>query len=217
MPTESDTEDSTRGALIRAATHLFGVNGYDGTSIRAIAARAGTNVASIAYHFGGKEALRMACGTAMASSVVSAIQPPPHLAATTPEEAEQALEQILRHFVRFVTLDPASADGVRFLLREISEHGPVVEAVFDRFVGPLHEEFCNIWSAATGMPASSEETRLAVFSMIGQALYFRLGQFVVCRRMGWETYDEANVDRITGVLLDNLHATLAAKREAQNG
>ena len=39
----------------------FADKGYAATSVREIAALAGTNVASISYHFGGKEGLRAAC------------------------------------------------------------------------------------------------------------------------------------------------------------
>ena len=51
----------TRADLIAAGLHLFGRDGFAATSTRALAAQAGTNVASIAYHFGGKEGLRLAC------------------------------------------------------------------------------------------------------------------------------------------------------------
>ena len=53
--------EQTRQALIRAALKLFGAKGFDGTSTREIAAAARANIGSIAYHFGGKEGLRLAC------------------------------------------------------------------------------------------------------------------------------------------------------------
>ena len=40
-----------------AATRLFAERGFAGTSVRAICEAAGTNVNSISYHFGGKQAL----------------------------------------------------------------------------------------------------------------------------------------------------------------
>ena len=50
--------DATRLALIRAALDLFGAKGFEAASTRDVAAAAGANLASIAYHFGGKEGLR---------------------------------------------------------------------------------------------------------------------------------------------------------------
>ncbi|TIW81409.1 MAG: TetR family transcriptional regulator, partial [Mesorhizobium sp.] len=60
----------TRAALVRAALKLFGRQGFDGTSTREIAAEAGANIGSIAYHFGGKEGLRAAA----ADFIVETIQ-----------------------------------------------------------------------------------------------------------------------------------------------
>lgn len=47
----------TRQAVLDAASHLFHMYGYSGTSVRAIASEAGVNVALISYYFGGKKAL----------------------------------------------------------------------------------------------------------------------------------------------------------------
>ena len=48
-------------AIVEAAMRGFAEKGFAATSTREIAALAGTNVASISYHFGGKEGLRAAC------------------------------------------------------------------------------------------------------------------------------------------------------------
>ncbi len=56
----------TRERIMKAAERLFADRGYDGTSIRAIVAKARVNQAAINYHFDGKdglyrEVLRAAC------------------------------------------------------------------------------------------------------------------------------------------------------------
>ena len=66
---ESSDTTGTRAALIAAGLHAFGRDGFDGASTRAIARHAGTNVASIAYHFGSKAGLRMACAETVASRI----------------------------------------------------------------------------------------------------------------------------------------------------
>ena len=47
----------TRDRILKAAERLFAERGYEGTSIRAIVARARVNQAAINYHFEGKEGL----------------------------------------------------------------------------------------------------------------------------------------------------------------
>ncbi|BAJ28119.1 MULTISPECIES: TetR/AcrR family transcriptional regulator [Kitasatospora] len=46
--------DLSRERIVAAATELFAEHGYDGTTTRTIAAAAGLNVATVAYHVGGK-------------------------------------------------------------------------------------------------------------------------------------------------------------------
>ncbi len=47
----------TRERIMKAAERLFAERGYDGTSVRAIVAKARVNQAAINYHFGGKDGL----------------------------------------------------------------------------------------------------------------------------------------------------------------
>lgn len=51
------TDPDIRRKIIEAATYLFGVEGYAATSTRAIAQRAGVNIASLNYYFKSKKGL----------------------------------------------------------------------------------------------------------------------------------------------------------------
>jgi len=48
---------STKELLLDSAERLFALHGIDGTSLRAITHEAGTNLASVNYHFGSKQGL----------------------------------------------------------------------------------------------------------------------------------------------------------------
>ncbi|MFN7250632.1 MAG: forespore capture DNA-binding protein RefZ [Anaerobacillus sp.] len=49
--------ENTKRKVMEAAVYLFNVKGFSGTSIRAIADKAGVNVALISYYFGNKQGL----------------------------------------------------------------------------------------------------------------------------------------------------------------
>ncbi|MEZ5066276.1 MAG: TetR/AcrR family transcriptional regulator [bacterium] len=49
--------DDTKTRILDAAERLFADSGIDATSLRAITAEAGANLAAVNYHFGSKEAL----------------------------------------------------------------------------------------------------------------------------------------------------------------
>jgi AcrR family transcriptional regulator len=52
-----EEEEGTRDRILRTAERLFAEHGFNGVSMRELAAQAGVNIASIAYHFENKEGL----------------------------------------------------------------------------------------------------------------------------------------------------------------
>ncbi|TRW96606.1 DUF1956 domain-containing protein [Paracoccus sp. M683] len=203
----------TKADLIAAGLHLFGRDGFAATSTRALAGRAGTNVASIAYHFGGKDGLRLACGAEVQRRVgkVAGLPGPDAVdPGMPPEQARQRLEAMLRAMVQFLTQVPEAADIVGFIMREFAEDGPVLDQIYGHFFLPKHRELCQLVAIATGRDADSQDTRLLVFSMLGQAVYFRIGQSLICRRMGWQSYGPDEARAIADRLVANLHAVLEA-------
>lgn len=50
-------DNDSQGALIAVATQLFAAKGFNGVSVRELAAAAGVNLSMISYYFGGKEGL----------------------------------------------------------------------------------------------------------------------------------------------------------------
>lgn len=204
----------TRGALIAAALHLFGEKGFDAASTREIAARAGANIAAIAYHFGSKEGLRLACVDAISDQLDEILPrtglPRPAGAA----EARAMLERILRAVLAFMIAPGPSQEIAAFLLREIATGGPMVDPIHDRIVGPRHRAVCALWGAATGRDPESESVRLAVFAMMGQVIYFRIGQPMILRRLDWDEVGPARAERIATLLVGNLHAALSASERS---
>src|SRR5215510_2795469 len=53
----NDDEDGTRERILRTAERLFAERGFNGVSMRELAAAAQVNIASIGYHFDSKEGL----------------------------------------------------------------------------------------------------------------------------------------------------------------
>lgn len=214
----SSPADMTKAALVRAALKLFGRQGYDGTSTREIAAAAKANIGSIAYHFGGKEGLR----AAVADHVVETIQSiagqalgglsGPDPATLTAETAREQLKAALQGMVTFIVARPEAGEIVQFMLRELAEPTPTLDRIYAGLFEPTHRRLCLIWERATGEPAESEATRLSIFSLIGQAVYFRIGREPVMRRMGWTQIGEDEAARIFATLGGNLDAMLAMHR-----
>jgi AcrR family transcriptional regulator len=202
----------TRDSLIEAAIHLFGHRGFAQTSIRDIAARAGANVASIAYHFGGKAGLHEASARAVAERIGAALGPLDATIALSPDAAAAALEETLRRFVRFMVSARAASDIVPFMLRELTDPGGVADLIYDELLEPRHRALCALWGRATGRDPESEEVRLAIFAMLGQVIYFRIGRPYVLRRLNWSSIGPTEAARIADLLAANLHSMIERHR-----
>lgn len=228
MNTSSDTSgrpgsaEQTRLALIRAGLRLFGQKGFEATSTREIASAARANIGSIAYHFGGKEGLRTACAEhivktvgGLAATALHGIGPD-DIATATPQEAEALLTRALETMIGFIVARPEAGEIVQFVLRELSRPTNALDIIYDGFFLPVHRTLCGIWAAATGEPAESDRTKLTVFTLVGQVIYFRIGREAVKRRMGWADIGRSEADAVIEIVRANVGTILAARREERS-
>jgi AcrR family transcriptional regulator len=206
--------EQTRQALVRAGLKLFGEKGFDGTSTRELAAAANANIGSIAYHFGSKEGLRSACADfivetmkGMASQALASAGEPANA-----DAARQQLLAALERLVAFMVASPEAGIIVQFILRELSHPTAALDIIYEGVFEPTHRRLCRIWAAATGDEAESERAKIAVFTMIGQIVYFRIGRAAVLRRMGWNDIGTPEASAIAAVAGDNLAAILASRK-----
>ena len=208
--------DQTRLALIRAALTQFGRVGYDGATTRDIAAEAKANIGSIAYHFGGKEGLHEACARHIVETMQELARPVltalPDAGSLQPDQAEALLRLALERMAGFVIGQPEAGAIVSFILRELDRPTAALDTVYTGVFEPVHRRFCEVWAAATGEDAESDATKIRVFTLIGQVVYFRIGREAVRRRMGWDRVGEAETAQVVEAAQANLAAILAASR-----
>jgi len=210
--------EATRLALIRAALDLFGAIGFEAASTRAIATAAGANVASIAYHFGGKEGLRGACADHVVQTIRGFLGPllmAAGSATSSQTGAAALLRQVIEAFVGFMVVRPEAQSIARFVVREMFEPTEAFERIYAEAFAPMHERLCAVWAAATGAPADAPATRLATLAMLGQVLYFRVARRIALRRLGWSDIGPKEGEAIRTTLVAHLDAALdAARRRA---
>jgi len=178
----------TRQKLIAAAIRSFGQKGFDGASIRDIAEAAQVNIAGIAYHFGGKEQLYRACLQHITETIRSGLGETAAAASAesmSPSQARHALKDRLLAMAEFILATPNVAGFVRIVVREQMDPSPAFSILYAEFMEPMHRRLCALWSRITGDEAESEATKLAVFSLLGQILIFRIARAGALKRMGW--------------------------------
>ena len=207
--------EQTRTALINSGLRLFGEKGFEATSTRDIAADSEANIASIAYHFSGKEGLRLACAEAIVAKF-RGIAPPSLLAADPGDDDKKAalvIETAIIAMIRFFTVQPEARHIAAFVVREMINPGAVIDLIYAEMMYPLHCALCRAWGVATHRDPDSPATRLAVFTIIGQVIYFRLGMPMVTRRMGWKAVGPKEADQIIATIIGNLRTLIAAAKD----
>ena len=207
--------EETRAALVRSALELFGRQGFEGTSTREIAALAHANIGSIAYHFGGKQGLRAACANYIVETiggVAGAAMAEAEGEARGPEAAKARLNAVLEAMVGFIVARPEAGELVQFVLRELSQPSEALDIIYQGVFEPVHERLCRIWAEASGEDAESERTRITIFTLIGQVVYFRIARAAEMRRMGWSGLGPAEAADIISVVGSNVEAILAARK-----
>jgi len=122
----------TRERILAGALEVFAERGFDGATTRDIAARAGTNLGLIQYHFGGKERLWREAIDRVFGALEAALR------AVVPEELErpEQLAEIIRVCVRFVAANPHL---VRLMNDECKREGGRMRWLVDRHGRPLYD------------------------------------------------------------------------------
>lgn len=204
----------TRDRLITAGIDAFGRKGFDGTSIREIASAAGINLAGIAYHFGGKDQLYRACLTHIVSTIAGGVQrrigAAPQELPSSQDGAREAMKQLLQAMAEVIIATPKLTSFARVIVREQMDPSPAFPILYDTFMAPMHARLCRLWGVATGRDPDSEDVKLAVFSLVGGILVFRITRAGVLKRMGWKDIGARELKAISHRISENIDCLTGA-------
>src|SRR5689334_18975262 len=124
---------ATRERLIEVAAALFPERGRDGVSVRDVCAAAGANVASVAYHFGGKEGLYLAVLRAGLEQMVAGVKG--RLAHDEPDPARRLVRHV-RAFAEVMLAPDAPAWATRLILVELARPTRALTRLIEEFMRP---------------------------------------------------------------------------------
>ena len=166
-----ETEE-TRERILSTAQKLFSEKGFEGTSVRDITTEAGCNVASVNYHFGGKENLYLETFRSML--VVLRDQRLAVIGELMARDPAPTLEEFLESFAEGF-IDPLvdESRGRMFTIlvsREMFNPRLPHNVFVDEFIQPLLERAIAAL-AEVGPPLDPAAARFCIMSMVGQLLH----------------------------------------------
>lgn len=130
------SSELVRTRLLDAAMTEFAAHGFEGSSTRAIARRAGAHQPQINYHFESKEALWRAVMDRMMDEIDA------HLA-NEESEPRAFVESLIRGLVRFAAARP---ELNRMMIHEASAPGDRLTWLIETHIRPRYEGFLAGWT-----------------------------------------------------------------------
>ncbi|MBO2439699.1 TetR/AcrR family transcriptional regulator [Actinomadura nitritigenes] len=143
------TSDSGREHILDVATRLFAEHGYDGTSTRSIAEAAGLNIATVAYHTGGKRDLYLAVMERAHQAERAALEGA--LAGLTPDAA--GILALVDRYIDFCAAHPEIT--ALWMHRWLSDASDIAD-IESRYVKPLMDAVVRAVGDAVGEDADVE-------------------------------------------------------------
>ncbi len=155
---------STPDSLLDAAEALFSAEGYDAIGIREIAERAGANIASIRYHFGGKrelyvETVRRTMRRKSTQIAWQVLEGTP----TSRRDAGVRLARFIRAFLDGMVIDAGSTACAQLMMREASAPSEAFDTVVSDFIAPHLNALGNTIAAIDPERSPAELERLSHF------------------------------------------------------
>jgi len=165
---EPASPDPTRAKLLDAATEVFGERGYYAATVREISQRAGTNIASVNYHFRDKlglytEVLRLAVGSVgLAARAELERDLPP----------EQTIRAAVKAFLSRLYGKDRPAVPFRLMRHELTQPTPAMSQVVNEVMRPNYNRLRAAIGSILGLPPDHETTRLCAHSIMGQVMFY---------------------------------------------
>ncbi|HOZ48269.1 MAG TPA: CerR family C-terminal domain-containing protein [Candidatus Hydrogenedentes bacterium] len=200
----------TKLALITAAGELFAEHGLEGTSVRAIAEKAGTNVAAINYHFGSKENLH---AEVMRYVMLDAdLRRPSTLLQdeerfNTPEGIAQVIAELIHgRFETYFSQDQPSWYS-RLIVRAFLDRTPSLNVVVQQVFRPDQEAVMHILRRANPT-LSEEEACFWAFSLNAEIAFFEFCKTPILLLLEKESYDQSFLKAAAGHVARMITAAL---------
>lgn len=196
-----------RRALIEAAIELFGHEGFAAVSTRMLSERAGTNIASIKYYFGGKDELYRAA----IDHVVAELRPRVELAMAAFEQGQELaggdpvlqarlIKRLIANLMELFLGSEEVPVFMPFVLREFFTPGPHFDTFYAALPRALHELFTRAVAMVRGIDPADEATVLQAHALIGQIMIFHVGRPILFRRLQWETFTPTRIQAIVATV-----------------
>ncbi len=189
-------DPSTRDRILDAAGDIFGRQGYKAATVREICRAAGVNVASVNYHFGGKENLYREVARDLISRTFE------RFPVAGGDPGAPAGDRLFT-FVRAVLsrlLSPGGLTGYpgrgQLVARELADPSPVLDSLVEDFIRPTALVLSGIVAELLGPAATERDVKKCQVSVIGQCFHYALARPLLTRLFAFNPSDPEIIEEL---------------------
>ncbi|MGP3790567.1 TetR/AcrR family transcriptional regulator [Pseudomonas sp. B392_1p] len=165
--------EATRARILEAAGELFACAGFAETTSKAIATRAGADLASINYHFGGRDGLYQAVLVEAHRRLVD-VATLQRIAQGSPS-ARDRLRRLIEHLVQSIS-DDAGDWRLTVLAAEILAPSSHIQVLFQSEVPQKLSLVLAMFEEITGIPAQDPALLRCLLSVAAPCLVLLIGR-----------------------------------------
>jgi len=203
----ADKKATTKERLIQAGIEAFAANGFEGTTTRLIAHKAGCNLAAIPYYFGSKEGLYLAVFerfTDLHSQYLNHNFEAVHAflkeSDRDPEAALGYLKQLIGAMVEFSCSHPPNALHHQLIIREQLNPSRASDILYKKVIRRELDLVSRLIAAITG-ENDHRTTTLKAFILLGQVMAFHHGRQTIMRHLGLQGYSTPEIEEIRQLII----------------
>lgn len=183
-------DENSKQRILLAATKLFALNGYEGTSIRKICQEANANICLISYYWGGKEELYKGIiddlierQSEYAKTFIDFEQDPKEM---NKQEQIDLLFTILDKFIAFFYSDRISKELIIFLLKAQQNEDFAINS-------PTFKYLRQLIGAIFNKPENNKEIVLKTVFIISQLNSPRIMPGFSLRPLGQDDFNQEDI------------------------
>jgi AcrR family transcriptional regulator len=219
---ESDTLEDARQRLIDAGLLIFSQHNYEGATTRRIAEKAGVNLASIPYYFGGKEGLYRATIESMVEQFQTQMMPQVQALRQRIEQAQPSRAQSVDYLCQFLSQLISSIIALNaprnwLRLGFSDDQAPIraFDVIYEGIICPIHDAVGELVARCLEIQPRSPEAILRTHALVGQVIAFHLSREAVLKRLNQSELSPADIRLIQVIIEDHVRAIFAGSSPAR--
>lgn len=210
--------DRTKKALVEAGLEMFSQYGFNATSTRMLARKAGANIAAIPYYFVNKSGLYVAVAEYIAGRILS------YIGDTVKEVGQEAgrgnigreragecIRILFRAMASIFVESVEARNWALIIVREQIKPSSAFDFLYENVMRPNYELLSGLFAVYYGCDRDDKRVKIKIHAMLGQFVVFIANREALLRQLCIKKFGPGEIAEVVGILDKHIAACLGAE------